>query len=94
VGVYGLVFWLPSIVKHLTGVGIGSTGLLTAVPYAAAVIAMIAVSAASDHLAHRRVFTWVPLLIAAICFAVLWGSCGARTRTAPWQSLSSCSLCR
>jgi sugar phosphate permease len=70
VGVYGLVFWLPSIVKHLTGHGIGTTGLLSAVPYAAAVIAMIAVSAASDRLAYRRVFTWIPLLIAAICFAV------------------------
>jgi sugar phosphate permease len=70
VGVYGLVFWLPSIVKHLTGKGIGSTGLLTAVPYAAAVIAMIAVSAASDRLGRRRVFTWIPLLISALCFAV------------------------
>jgi sugar phosphate permease len=70
VGVYGLVFWLPSIVKHLTGTGIGSTGLLSAVPYAAAVIAMVAVSAASDRVAHRRVFTLIPLLVAAICFAV------------------------
>ena len=61
------MFWLPSIVKHLTGHGIGSTGLLTAVPHAAAVVAMIAVSAASDHRAHRRAFTWIPLLIAAIC---------------------------
>jgi sugar phosphate permease len=70
VGVYGLVFWLPSIVKHLTGQGIGTSGLLTAIPYAAAVIAMIAVSAASDRFRSRRVFTWVPLLISAICFAV------------------------
>ena len=68
--VYGLVFWLPSIVRHLTGQGIGLTGLLTAIPYAAAVVAMIAVSTASDHFAHRRVFTWIPLLISAICFAV------------------------
>jgi sugar phosphate permease len=70
VGVYGLVFWLPSIVQHLTGRGIGTTGLLTAIPYVAAVIAMIAVSAASDRRAHRRVFTWIPLLISALCFAV------------------------
>ena len=70
VGVYGLVFWLPAIVKHLTGRGIGSTGLLTAVPYAAAVIAMVVTSAASDRLARRRVFTWIPILISAICFAV------------------------
>jgi sugar phosphate permease len=70
VGVYGLVFWLPSIVKHLTGRGIGSTGLLTAIPYAAAVVAMITVSVASDRLARRRMVTWIPLLISAICFAV------------------------
>ena len=70
IGVYGLVFWLPAIVKHLTGQGIASTGLLTAAPYAAAVIAMIAVSSASDRTGHRRVFTLVPLLIASACFAV------------------------
>lgn len=70
VGVYGLVFWLPSIVKHLTDRGIGTTGLLSAVPYAAAIIAMLVVSAASDRLASRRVFTWIPLLISAACFAI------------------------
>jgi nitrate/nitrite transporter NarK len=82
VGVYGLVFWLPSIVKHLTGQGIGSTGLLSAVPYAAAVITMIAVSAASDHLAYRRVFTWIPLLISAICFAISYQARGGTFTTA------------
>ncbi len=82
VGVYGLVFWLPSIVKHLTGQGIGTTGLLTAIPYAAAVIAMIAVSAASDRRAHRRVFTWIPLLISAICFAVSYLTRGGTFTTA------------
>jgi sugar phosphate permease len=82
VGVYGLVFWLPSIVQHLTGHGIGSTGLLSAAPYAAAVIAMIAVSAASDHLASRRVFTWVPLLISALCFAVSYLAHGGTFTTA------------
>ncbi|MGI8882320.1 MAG: MFS transporter [Jatrophihabitans sp.] len=76
VGVYGLVFWLPSIIKHLTGQGIGSTGLLTALPYLAAIIAMLAVSAASDRTAHRRVFTWIPLLISAACFAISYATRG------------------
>jgi sugar phosphate permease len=70
VGVYGLVFWLPAIVQKLTGQGIGTTGLLTAVPYAAAVVAMLAVSAVSDRRGQRRVFTVVPLLVAALCFAL------------------------
>jgi len=82
IGVYGLVFWLPSIVKQLTGQGIGTTGLLSAVPYAAAVIAMIAASAASDRLVHRRVFTWIPLLISAVCFAVSYLTRGGTFTTA------------
>jgi nitrate/nitrite transporter NarK len=73
IGVYGLVFWLPSIIKHLTGRGIGSTGLLTAIPYAAAVLAMLACSTASDRTARRRVFTWVPLVVAAACFGASYG---------------------
>ena len=43
---------------------------------------MIAVSAASDHLAHRRVFTWIPLLISAICFAVSYLTRGGTFTTA------------
>lgn len=70
IGVYGLVFWLPTMVKDLTGRGIGSTGALTAIPYAVAVVSMLAVSTASDRTARRRAFTWWPLLIAAICFAL------------------------
>lgn len=76
VGVYGLVFWLPSIVEHLTGRGIGTTGALTAVPYAAAAIAMVAVSVASDRIGRRGLFTLVPLLIAAVCFGVSFASRG------------------
>ena len=70
VGVYGLVFWLPSIVKQLTGRGIGSTGLLTGILYAAAVIAMVVLATAADRRAHRRVFVWAPLLVSAVCFGV------------------------
>ena len=81
VGVYGLVFWLPSIVKHLSGRGIGSTGLLTAVPYAAAIVAMLAASTASDHIARRRVFTWVPLLVSAACFATSYATRGGTFTT-------------
>jgi len=69
VGVYGLVFWLPSIVQQLTGRGIGSVGLLSAVPYAAAVIVMVVASAMSDRLHLRGVFVWPFLLVAAASFA-------------------------
>lgn len=45
-------------------------GLVTWLP--AAVVAMIAASAASGRFEHRRVFTWIPLLISAICSAVFY----------------------
>jgi sugar phosphate permease len=76
VGVYGLVFWLPSIVQKLTGRGIGSTGLLSAVPYVAAVIAMVFVSTLSDRIGRRRLCTLVPLVIAALCFGLSYGARG------------------
>jgi len=63
IGIYGFVFWLPTIVKSLSGRGIGSTGLLSAAPYALAVIVMLGASYASDRSGHRRIFVWPFLLI-------------------------------
>ncbi|MEU3713419.1 MFS transporter [Streptomyces catenulae] len=57
-GMYGFVFWLPSIVRSGTGEGIGTTGLLTAVPYAFAVVAMLLNSRLSDRSGHRRAAVW------------------------------------
>jgi sugar phosphate permease len=68
IGVYGLVFWLPTIVKNLSGRGIGTTGALTAIPYAVAVVFMLVGSAASDRSGRRRTFVWPFLLLAAAAF--------------------------
>ncbi len=43
-------------------------GWLSALPYLAAVIAMLAVSWGSDKLQKRKRFVWPPLLIASIAF--------------------------
>ncbi|MGI8505257.1 MAG: MFS transporter [Solirubrobacteraceae bacterium] len=69
IGVYGFVFWLPTIVRSQSGNGIGSTGVLSAVPYALAVVLMLANSYASDR-AHqrRRLFVWPFLIVGAIAF--------------------------
>src|SRR5579875_2230119 len=69
IGVYGFVFWLPTIVKSLSGHGIASTGLLSAVPYALAALLMLATSYVSDRRRWaRRWFVWPFLLIGAIVF--------------------------
>jgi sugar phosphate permease len=70
IGVYGLVFWLPSIIKSSTGAAIGQTGLLTAVPYALAVIAMIVNGRISDRSGRRGAYIWTWLVFAALAFTV------------------------
>jgi MFS family permease len=74
-GLYGVSFWLPSLVKAS---GVSNTmdiGLLSAVPYAAATLAMIVVGQRSDSRGERRWHLAVPGVIgaAALCLSVLWG---------------------
>ena len=68
IGVYGFVFWLPTIIKAGSGRGIGTTGLLSAGPYALAVLLMLAVSYVSDRTGRRRLFVWPFLLVATGAF--------------------------
>jgi sugar phosphate permease len=69
VGIYGFVFWLPTIIKSLSGNGIGSTGVLSAVPYALAIVLMLGNSYVSDRVhQRRRLFVWPFLIVGAIAF--------------------------
>ena len=67
VGVYGFIFWLPTIIKAGSDHGIGTTGLLSSVPYALAVV-MTAVSYIADRTARRRVFVGLFLLVGTGAF--------------------------
>lgn len=70
IGVYGFVFWLPSIVKAGSGQGIGMTGLISAIPYAVAVVLMLLNSRASDRAATRSRYVWPWLALGAVAFYV------------------------
>ncbi|KVH53502.1 MFS transporter [Burkholderia sp. MSMB1072] len=69
IGVYGFVLWLPSIVKNGSDLGMVATGWLSALPYLAATVAMLAASWASDKVGSRRGFVWPFLLVGAAAFA-------------------------
>jgi MFS family permease len=58
---YGLVIFLPQIVRRF-GVGVGMNGLISALPYAAAAVAMVLWGMHSDRTGER------PLHTAAACF--------------------------
>jgi MFS family permease len=55
IGLYGIAFWLPTIVKAFGVKGYLEVGLITAIPYGVAVIGMILLSNHSDKTGERRV---------------------------------------
>jgi MFS family permease len=54
IGLYGIAFWLPTIVKNFGIKGYRDVGLVTAIPYAVCVIGMIIISNHSDKTGERR----------------------------------------
>jgi len=54
IGLYGISFWLPTIVKAFGVQGYLRVGLITAIPYAVAVVGMILLSRHSDRTGERR----------------------------------------
>ena len=68
-GIYGFVLWLPVVIHNATKTAIDITGLLSAVPYLAAVLLMLAVSHFSDRTSRRREFVWPILMLAGVALA-------------------------
>jgi MFS family permease len=54
IGLYGIAFWLPTIVKAFGIKGYLGVGLITAIPYGVAVVGMILLSHHSDKTGERR----------------------------------------
>jgi len=67
-GSYGLSFWVPSIVKSLTGYSEFAVGMFTAIPYIAAALAMVLVGLSSDRTGERFLHVAIPSLIGAAGF--------------------------
>jgi sugar phosphate permease len=66
VGFYGVSLWLPVMVKDMTKQGFGLVGILSALPYVAAVICMYINARHSDHTNERRMHTAIPLILGGI----------------------------
>ncbi|WP_434033071.1 MFS transporter [Cupriavidus sp. a3] len=75
-GLYGVSFWLPTIIKQ-TGVKSAlDIGLLTAIPYGCAVVGMVLVAYSADRSGERRWHIAVPALLGALglLLSVQWAS--------------------
>lgn len=69
-GQYGLTFWLPTLIQVSGASGVLEVGLLTAIPYAGAGLAMIWLGRSADRHRERRWHLAVPLLAGAVGVAL------------------------
>src|ERR1051325_4455709 len=63
---YGVVFWLPQIVKNFSGMSNLMVGVVSAVPYLIASIAMVLIGNHSDKTGERRRHVAMPALAGSI----------------------------
>jgi MFS transporter, ACS family, tartrate transporter len=67
---YGISLWLPNLIKSLAGMSNLAIGMLSAIPYVAAAVAMVIVGLHSDRSGERRWHTAAPALAGAGALAI------------------------
>ena len=65
-GLYGVSFWLPTIIKATGVTDTFNIGLLTAIPYATAAVAMILIGHSADLRRERRWHVAIPAVLGCI----------------------------
>ncbi|SAK44502.1 major facilitator transporter [Caballeronia catudaia] len=75
-GLYGVSFWLPTIIKSMGVSNALHVGLLSAIPYGAAVIGMLYAARSADRSGERRWHIAIPAFLGAIglVLSVIWSS--------------------
>jgi ACS family tartrate transporter-like MFS transporter len=67
-GSYGLTLWIPQIVQALSGYSDLTVSMISALPYVAAAVGMIAIAASSDRTGERFLHIAIPSAIGALGF--------------------------
>lgn len=67
---YGVAFWLPQIVKSLSGLSSAGASLVSAVPYLVAAVGMVVIARHSDRVGERRRHVALPAFTAAAALLV------------------------
>lgn len=73
-GAYGIMFWLPQVIKRLAGVGTLEVGWLNALPWLGAMLGMYCNSVHSDRTGERFWHIAAPALLAAAGIAAAWAA--------------------
>ncbi|HMM75172.1 MAG TPA: MFS transporter [Gammaproteobacteria bacterium] len=91
-GLYGVNFWLPTIVKGLGIEEVVTIGIVSALPWAAAALTMTAVGHSADRRRERRYHVAVPALIGAVGLAASVPLAGHPAAAVFALSLGTCGL--
>ena len=81
-GQYGITFWLPTIVKNAGVTNVAMIGLLSAIPYICALVALPFVGMSSDRTKARRLHCALPMCLAAIALFSLPATSGVASALA------------
>ena len=81
-GQYGITFWLPTIVRNSGVSNVVFVGLLSAIPYLCALIALPFIGMSSDRTKARRLHCALPMVVAAIALFALPQTSGVGTALA------------
>ncbi|TKC83057.1 MFS transporter [Trinickia terrae] len=83
-GLYGVSFWLPTIIKATGVTDALAIGLLSAIPFAAAVVAMLLIARSADRKRERRWHVALPAAAGAVglVLSVTWAHNTALAMTA------------
>jgi len=73
-GSYGIMFWLPQVIKRLAGIGSVEIGWINALPWLGAMAGMYYNSAHSDRSAERFWHIAVPAAVAALAIEAAWSA--------------------
>jgi ACS family tartrate transporter-like MFS transporter len=70
VGISGFFLWLPSTIERVSGLPSYLSAMISGLPFAAAVGAILLCSWSSDRFGERRLHTALPLIMAALVFPI------------------------
>jgi ACS family tartrate transporter-like MFS transporter len=85
-GSYGLTLWIPQIVRSLSGLSDLTVSMISALPYVAAAIGMIAIGASSDRTGERFMHIAIPSAIGALGFVA------SAYFTSPWPAMIALTI--
>jgi len=91
-GAYGLLYWLPTLLKRASGLPTLTVTLLVSIPYLASLTSQLVNGWHSDRTGERRRHAALPVFVAALALAILASRAGGLGQTVVLYTVASAGL--